>query len=102
MRNAYKALDNAQISLSQGFNLRAISELNEANYNLEKTLIGSKYIPLIKEKISSLKGEISPEVERPKQVDLPPERKWKDDDLRREIAERRAQRRKKIRDLLGE
>ena len=102
VRNAYKALDNAQFSLSSGFNLRAISELNEAKYNLKKTLIGPKYIPLIEEKINSLKGEITPEVGRPKEVDLKPKKEWKEDDLRREIAERRAQRKKKIQDLLKE
>jgi len=97
---AYKALDNAQISLSSGLNLRAISELSEAKFNLKKTLIGSKYIPAIEKKINSLKSEVSPEVELPKGDLLKPKKQWKDNDLRMAIAERRAQRRKKIQDLL--
>jgi hypothetical protein len=99
---AYKALDNAQISLSSGFNLRAISELSEAKFNLEKTLIGPKYIPTIEKKINSLKSEVNPEEEPPKEDLLKPKKQWKDNDLRMEIAERRAQRRKKIQDLLEE
>ncbi len=99
---AYKALDNAQISLFNELNMRAISELKEAKFNLEKTLIGSNFIPLIEDKIISLKGEITPETEPSKEVEFKPKKQWKEDDLRRQIAERRAQRRKKIQDLLKE
>jgi hypothetical protein len=102
VKSAYKALDNAQISLFNELNMRAISELKEAKFNLEKTFIGPNFIPLIEDKIISLKGEITPEIEPSEEVEFKPKKQLKEDDLRRQIAERRAQRRKRIQDLLKE
>ena len=100
---AYKALDNAQISLSKDLKMRAISELKEAKYNLGKTLIGHNYIPLIEEKIILLKGDITTDeilpIESDSEKDKAPQ---KVDDLREQIKERRIERRKKIQDLLDD
>ncbi|MFX1260166.1 MAG: hypothetical protein ACFFAN_20135, partial [Promethearchaeota archaeon] len=40
---AYKALDKAQMSLLKNQFMKAISELNEAKFNLKETIIGGKF-----------------------------------------------------------
>jgi len=96
---AFRALDKAQLSLSKNLFMRAISELNEAVYNLEETKLGDKYIPILEDKISIYKKELG--IEEPvKAKEEKPEPKIGSDDLRAKIAERRAERRKKIRDLM--
>ena len=81
--------------------MRAISELNESVYNLEETKLGDKYIPILEDKISIYKKELGiEEVRKPKEK--LPEDKEEIDDLRARIAARRAERRKKIRDLMDE
>ena len=98
---ALKALDKAQLSLSKNLFMRAISELNEVIYNLEETKLGDKYIPLLEEKIDVYKKELGIE-DNIKLKEKEPVQISENDDLRVKIAERRAERRKKIRDLLEE
>ncbi|MFX0071325.1 MAG: hypothetical protein ACFFAO_09570, partial [Candidatus Hermodarchaeota archaeon] len=57
-KSAYIALDKAHSSLLKNRLMKAISELNEATYNLEETKIGLKYIDEIQKKIIQFKGEI--------------------------------------------
>ncbi len=98
---AFKALDKAQLSLSKNLFMRAISELNEAIFNLEETKLGDKYIPLLNEKIDAYKKELGiVESSKPEVKEKLP--KTDTDDLRARIAARRAERRKKIRDLMEE
>jgi uncharacterized protein YozE (UPF0346 family) len=98
---AFRALDKAQLSISKNLFMRAISELSEAIYNLEETKLGDKYIPLLEEKINTFKKELGIEesIEPEKKE---PVVKTSEDDLRAKIAARRAERRKKIRELMEE
>lgn len=98
---ALKALDKAQLSLSKNLFMRAISELNEVIYNLEETKLGDKYIPLLEEKIDTYKKELGIE-DTIKSKEKEHVQISENADLRAKIAERRAERRKKIRDLLEE
>ncbi len=95
----YQALDNAQISLSENLFMKAISELNEAKFNLKKTKIGRQFIPIIQEKINSYKLELGIEIEQ--EEEGPKFLEPKKDDLRMKIAERRAERKKRIKDILS-
>ncbi len=95
----YEALDRAQISLSGNQFMKAISELNEANFNLKETIIGTKYIPIIKEKINAFKKELGIKVETEEKVKIE-KAEDEEDFLRVKIAARRAERRKRIKDLL--
>ena len=52
---AYEALDKAQVSLLKNRLMKAISELNEAKFNLEETKVGVKYIEEIESKLIELK-----------------------------------------------
>jgi len=94
----YKALDRAQISLSDNQFMKGISELNEAKFNLKDTKIGLNYLPIISEKINNYKKELGIKVveEEEMKVDVSDE-----ENIREKIATRRAERRKKIRELLG-
>ena len=96
---AYEALDRAQISLSGNQFMKAISELNEAKFNLKETIIGTKYIPIIKEKINAFKKELGIKVETEEKVKIE-KVEVEEDSLRIKIAARRAERRKRIKDLL--
>ena len=96
---AYEALDRAQISLSGNQFMKAISELNEAEFNLKETIVGTKYIPIIKEKINAFKKELGIKVETEDKVKIE-KAEDEEDSLRKKIAARRAERRKRIKDLL--
>jgi hypothetical protein len=96
---AYRALDKAQISLSINSFLRAITELNEALYNLKQTKIGIRFISTIEDKVNTYKKELD--------IKKTPEQKRESlkiekDDIRSEIAERRAERRRRIKRLMGD
>jgi len=98
---AFKALDKAQLSISKNLYMRAISELNEVIYNLKETKLGDKYIPILEEKINTYKKELGiEETFKPKEKE--PEPKLESDDLRAKIAARRAERRRKVRDIMDE
>jgi hypothetical protein len=96
---AYKALDKAQISLSNNAFMRAITQLNEALFNLKETKIGIKFIPAINEKINTYKKEldIKETPEKVKEV-----LKIETDDIRAKIAARRAERKRKIKKILDQ
>ncbi|MFX1360398.1 MAG: hypothetical protein ACFFDL_02410 [Promethearchaeota archaeon] len=96
---AYEALDRAQISLSGNQFMKAISELNEAKFNLKETIIGTKYIPIIKEKVNAFKKELGIKVEVEEKVKIE-KAEDEEDSLRIKIAARRAERRKRVKDLL--
>ncbi|MBY8986973.1 MAG: hypothetical protein KGD61_00840, partial [Candidatus Lokiarchaeota archaeon] len=96
---AYRALDKAQISLSTNSFMRAITELNEALFNLSETKIGIKFISAIEDKINTYKRKIDIK-ETPEQKKEAP--KIEDDDIRKKIADRRVERRRKIKELLGD
>lgn len=95
---AYRALDNAQISLSNNLFMKAITELNEAIFNLKETKIGIKYISLIENKVNSYKKELDIKTVQEQKVEAP---KDEIDDIRVKIAARRAERRKKIKELMS-
>ena len=97
-RLSYLALDKAQISLSNNLFMKAITELNEAIFNLRETKIGIKYISLIENKINSYKKELDIKTVQEQKVDAP---KDEADDIRVKIAARRAERRKKIKELMS-
>jgi hypothetical protein len=98
-RLGFQALDRAQIALSRD-NLRgAISEFNEAKFNLQETKIGPKVAPQIEEKINTYKKQlgIKPIIEVKKEKIMP-----ESEDIRASIAKRRAERRKRIQETLRE
>ena len=94
---AFQALDKAQISLSTNSFLRAITELNEALYNLRETQIGTRFILAIEDRVNTYKKELdikkAPEHKKEAQ-------KIETDDIIKKIAARRAERRKRIKDLM--
>jgi hypothetical protein len=95
---AYRALDKAQISLSNNLFMKAITQLNEAMFNLKETKIGIKYISLIESKVNSYKKELDIKTVQEQKVEVP---KVEKDDIRVKIAARRAERRKKIKELMS-
>jgi len=101
---AYIALDNAQISISKNKLLKAITELNEATYNLRETSLNEKYIPVIEEKINELKSKLGKTIKAgfPKEEKEVKAKVLEQDELRAKIAARRRERRKKIQELLKE
>ncbi|MHA2282026.1 MAG: hypothetical protein ACXAC5_14380 [Promethearchaeota archaeon] len=96
----YKALDKAQVSLLNNKFMKAISELNEAKFNLKDLKIGKKYIKEIDIKIKSLQERLG---RKPSKDDFDAkekERKAEVDMLKTRIKARREERRKKVLDLL--
>ena len=76
--------------------MKAITELNEAIFNLTETKIGKRYLLEIEEKINTYKKELDIKKE-PEVKKVSP--KLDEDDLRAKIAKRREERRKRINDL---
>jgi hypothetical protein len=96
---AYQALDKAQISLSNNAFMKAVTELNEAVFNLKETKIGIRFISAIEEKISTYKKELDIK-EAPEKVK---ERLTIEaDDIRAKIAARREERKRKIKEILDQ
>ncbi len=98
--SAYKALDKAHVSLENNRIMKAISELNEAKFNLEKLKIGNIYVKEIENKISTLREKLGK-----KAIKKAPEGKAgviddENERLRARITARREERRKKVLDLL--
>ena len=94
---AYQALDKAQISLSNNQFMRAITELNEALFNLKETKIGIRFISAVEEKINNYKKELDIKKTPEPKVVAP---KVESDDIRAKISRRREERRKRINDLM--
>jgi hypothetical protein len=96
---AYRALDKAQISLSNSAYMRAITELNEAVFNLKETKVGIKFISTIEDKINSYKKELDiKEVPEKVKETL----KIENDDIRAKVAARRAERKRRIKEILDQ
>jgi len=76
--------------------MKAITELNEAIFNLTETKIGKKYIFEIEDKIKMYKKELGIKKE-PEVKKVSP--KLDEEDLRAKIARRREERRRRINDL---
>ena len=94
---AYKAMDKAQVSLTRNRFMKAISELNEAKFNLENLKIGKKFINDIEQKINEFRAKLGkgPEVKVKIEED-----KDAMERLRTRITKRREERRKKVLELL--
>ncbi|MBY9005163.1 MAG: hypothetical protein KGD63_00210 [Candidatus Lokiarchaeota archaeon] len=95
-KKSYEALDRAQKSIIQKKFMKAVSELNEAKYNLEKINIENEILVNInntinnyRNKIGNEKNEISEETKEIKELD----------NLKLKIAQSRADRRKRIEEL---
>ena len=101
---SYRGLDSAQISLSKNQHRRAISELNEVKFNLQDTLVGISFIPLVEDTINSLKSEVDGKSSistkaKTQEIEIEEPAK-KEEDLRTQISTRRAERKKRIQELL--
>lgn len=94
---AYQALDKAQISLSTNSFMRAITELKEALFNLNETKIGIKFISAIKSRINTYKKELDIKETPEQKMEAP---KIETDDIREKIAARRAERRRRIKEVM--
>ncbi|MHA2036671.1 MAG: hypothetical protein ACW98X_09580 [Promethearchaeota archaeon] len=97
---AYKALDRAQVSINNNRVMKAISEFNEAKFNLNILKIGKKYINEIDAKIQELQGKLG---KKPGKDDFKSKEKEQEaemDMLKARIAARREERRKKVLNLL--
>ena len=78
--------------------MKAITELNEALFNLTETKIGKRYILEIEDKINIYKRELDiKKTPEPEVKKVSP--KLDEEDLRAKIAKRREERRKRINDL---
>ncbi|KKM96653.1 hypothetical protein LCGC14_1175950 [marine sediment metagenome] len=97
---AYKALDNAQTSLSHKQFMKVISELNEAKFHLNQLKINKKFLKDIDEIIKNLRGKLG---RKPTEKDFEAKTKEHEADiemLRSRISKRREERRKKVLNLL--
>jgi len=94
---AYQALDKAQISLSSNSFMRAITELNEALFNLKETKIGIRFNSAIEDKINTYKKELDIKKTSRPRIEAP---KVESDDIRAKIAKRREERRRRIKEVL--
>ncbi len=94
---AYQALDKAQISLSRNSFMRAITELNEAIFNLKETKIGIRFLSAIEAKINTYKKELDIKKTPKPRIEVP---KVESDDIRVKIAKRREERRRKIKEVM--
>ncbi len=93
--SAYKALDNAQISLSNNRFMKAISELTEAKFNLKNVRIDKKFIKEIDNKINEFRKKLGKKPEMEEDAE--------DDEMERlkaRIAARREERKKRVLELL--
>jgi len=77
--------------------MKAITELNEAIFNLKETKMGIKYISLIENKVDTYKKELDIKTVQELKVEVP---KDEMDDIRVKIAARRSERRKRIKELM--
>ncbi|MHA1490259.1 MAG: hypothetical protein ACTSRI_11470, partial [Promethearchaeota archaeon] len=98
---SYQALDKAGISISKNSFMKAVSELNEAKFNLKDTKIGEKFSKKIDDLINSCMGKLG--VKPVKDLFQVKEKvtKTEEEILKERIAARRAERKRKVLDLLG-
>jgi hypothetical protein len=98
-KSAYIALDQAQSSLDENIFTRAISELNEAKFNLNELSIGDDYIKQIDELVKGCQEKLG---RKPAMEPEISERAPEDhaNVLRARLERRRQERKKKVLDLL--
>jgi len=96
-KSAYKALDNAQVSIANNSFKKAISELNEAKFKIKDLKLAEKFNKEIDDTIDKFRGKVSKKpikkIAKVKEVDYM-------EKLSTRIAARREERRKKVLDLL--
>ncbi|MFW9970082.1 MAG: hypothetical protein ACFFDF_07755, partial [Candidatus Odinarchaeota archaeon] len=95
---AYKALDNAQAAIRENQIKRAISELNEANFQLKDLNIGKSFLNDIDAKINTLREKLG---FKPMIEEIKVSTKDEVEKLRARITARREERRKKVLALLN-
>ncbi|MCK4379668.1 MAG: hypothetical protein KAW51_00910 [Candidatus Lokiarchaeota archaeon] len=98
---AYKALDEAQVSATDNRFMKAISELSEAKFKLKELKLGKKIIEEINKKITEFRSKVS---KKPLKEVIKAKEETPEDEmeiLRKRIAIRREERRKKVLALLG-
>jgi len=96
----YKALDKAQISLTNSQLKKAVSELNEAKFNLNFLKIGKMYIKNIDAKVRELQERLGKKHAKDDFESKEKEHIAEMDMLKARIAARREERSKKVLDLL--
>ena len=96
-KSAYKALDEAYVSIANNLFKKAISELSEAKFKLKELHIGKKFMKEIDKKINEFKSKVSKKPIKEKEELVEDEMEI----LRRRVAARREERRKKVLNLLG-
>ncbi len=96
-KSAYKALDEAYVSIANNLFKKAISELSEAKFKLKELHIGKKFMKEIDKKINEFKSRVSKKPIKEKEELVEDEMEI----LRRRVAARREERRKKVLNLLG-
>ncbi|TKJ23660.1 MAG: hypothetical protein CEE43_03080 [Promethearchaeota archaeon Loki_b32] len=96
-KSAYKALDEAYVSIANNLFKKAISELSEAKFKLKELHIGKKFMKEIDKKINEFKSKVSKKPIKEKEEPVEDEMEI----LRRRVAARREERRKKVLNLLG-
>jgi len=94
---AYKALDNAQLAMMENQLKRAISELNEAKFQLNNIKSGKKFLKEIDEKIVELRDKLGIKPSKKKAKVSSEDEAEK---LRARINARREERKKKVLDIL--
>ena len=99
---ALEALDRAQLSISNNRYMKAVSELNEAIFNLKETKIGAKFINDIQYKVKEFEEKLG---KKPPEAKPEPEKEAvilenETEELKARIAARREERKKKVLDLL--
>ncbi len=94
---AYKALDNAQVAMAENQLKKAISELNEAKFQLKRIQKGKKWIKEIDEIVTEFREELGI---KPSKKGVKVSAEEEAEKLSARIAARREERRKKVLDLL--
>ncbi|UCC18872.1 MAG: hypothetical protein JSV62_12290 [Promethearchaeota archaeon] len=97
LQAAFRALDNAQVAMAENQFKRAISELNEAKFQLSNIKMGKKFLKEINQKIDELREKLGIE---PSKDRIKISTEDEAEKLRARIAARREERRKKVLELL--
>ena len=101
---AYRALDKAIMSLSSNRFMKAVSELNEASFNLKSFTEGKKFTRELESKIEKYRNKLGGRVRAAAPVETIIKKETLSDDeeerLKARIAARRAERAKRVAELL--
>ncbi|MBN1215076.1 MAG: hypothetical protein JXA99_06475 [Candidatus Lokiarchaeota archaeon] len=96
---SYEALDRAQKSIMKNNLMKAISELNEAKYNLEKINAENTILNKIEDTINIYRNQIGIDIVEPSDIITENQQL---EDLKLKIAQTRAKRRKRVKELKKE